>query len=153
MKISVQIPITLPLSPLGREGKGNRTEKRENMVVSAYVLIRVEADKNKSAFEALTKLREVRRAHTVTGPFEIILLLEAKDLHELREVILNKIRGKGGVSRATTCVTGKLGPARYPCPIVRVTEIHAWTKRWGIFPISRGWEFNQYGSSAQITAR
>jgi len=75
VKISVQIPITPPLSPLGREGKGNRTEKRENMVVSAYVLIRVEADKNKSAFEALTKLREVRGAHTVTGPFEIILLL------------------------------------------------------------------------------
>lgn len=47
----------------------------------------------------------------------------------------------------------KLGPARYPCPIVRVTEIHVWTKRWGIFPISRGWEFNQYGPSAQITAR
>jgi len=47
----------------------------------------------------------------------------------------------------------KLGPARYPCPIVRVTEIHAWTKRWGIFPISRGWEFSQYGPSARRMAR
>ena len=48
----------------------------------------------------------------------------------------------------------QLGPARYPCPIVRIIEIHAWTKKkWGIFPISQGWEFNQYGPSERRTAR
>jgi DNA-binding Lrp family transcriptional regulator len=75
------------------------------MAVSAYVLIRVEADKTKNAFESLTKLKEVKTAHTVTGPFDIILLVEARNLHELGETILTKIRGADGVSRTMTCVT------------------------------------------------
>jgi len=79
------------------------------MAVSAYVLIRVEADKTKTAFETLTKLKEVKSAHTVTGPFDIILLVEARNLHELGEVILTKIRGTDGVSRTMTCVTVEKG--------------------------------------------
>jgi len=43
----------------------------------------------------------------------------------------------------------RTGLVRYPCPMVRVIEIHAWTKNIMVtFPISRGWEFNQYGPSA-----
>ena len=75
------------------------------MAVSAYVLIRAEADKTKGAFETLTKFKEVKVAHTVTGPFDIILLVEAKSLHDLGDVILTKIRGTEGVSRTMTCVT------------------------------------------------
>ena len=79
------------------------------MAVSAYVLIRVEADKTKSAFEALTKFKEVKTAHTVTGPFDIILLVDGRNLHELGETILTKIRGTEGVSRTMTCVTVEKG--------------------------------------------
>jgi DNA-binding Lrp family transcriptional regulator len=79
------------------------------MAVSAYVLIRVEADKTKSAFETLTKLKGVKMAHTVTGPFDIILLVEAKSLHELGDAILTKIRGVEGISRTMTCVTVETG--------------------------------------------
>jgi len=75
------------------------------MPVSAFVLIRTEADKTKSAFGVLTKIKGVKMAHTVTGPFDIILLIEAKTLHELGDVILSKIRGVEGVSRTMTCVT------------------------------------------------
>lgn len=75
------------------------------MPVSAFVLIRTEADKTKGAFEILAKLNGVKMAHTVTGPFDIILLIEAKTLHELGDVILSKIRGVEGVSRTMTCVT------------------------------------------------
>ena len=52
---------------------------------------------------------EVKTAHTVTGPFDIIILVEAKNLHELGEVILSKIRGTEGVSRTMTCVTVEAG--------------------------------------------
>ena len=79
------------------------------MAVSAYILIRAEADKTKSAFETLTKLNGVKMAHTVTGPFDIILLMEAKTLHELGDVILTKIRGVEGISRTMTCVTVETG--------------------------------------------
>jgi len=48
-------------------------------------------------------------AHTVTGPFDIILLVEAKTLHELGDVILTKIRGVEGISRTMTCVTVETG--------------------------------------------
>ena len=79
------------------------------MAVSAYVLIRTEADKTKGAFETLIKLKGVKTVHTVTGPFDIILLVEAKTLHELGEVILTKIRGIEGISRTMTCVTVEKG--------------------------------------------
>jgi DNA-binding Lrp family transcriptional regulator len=79
------------------------------MAVSAYILIRAEADKTKSAFDTLTKLKGVKVAHTVTGPFDIILLVEAKTLHELGDVILTKIRGVEGISRTMTCVTVDTG--------------------------------------------
>jgi DNA-binding Lrp family transcriptional regulator len=79
------------------------------MAVSAYVLIRAEADKTKSAFGTLTKLKGVKMAHTVTGPFDIILLVEANNLHELGDVILTKIRGVEGISRTMTCVTVETG--------------------------------------------
>jgi DNA-binding Lrp family transcriptional regulator len=79
------------------------------MAVSAYVLIRAESDKTKSAFATLTKLKGVKMAHTVTGPFDIILLVEAKTLHELGDVILTKIRGVEGISRTMTCVTVETG--------------------------------------------
>jgi len=79
------------------------------MAVSAYVLIRVEADKTKSVFETLAKLNEVKTAHTVTGPFDIILLVEGKTLQELGDMILTKIRGVEGISRTMTCVTVETG--------------------------------------------
>ena len=50
----------------------------------------------------------------------------------------------------------ELGPEEVPRPLVRVIEIHAWPeRRWslGSFPIFRGWEFNQYGASAQMFSR
>ncbi len=75
------------------------------MPVSSFVLIRTEADKTKGAFAILTQLKGVKLAHTVTGPFDIILLVEAKSLQELGDVILSKIRGVDGVSRTMTCVT------------------------------------------------
>ncbi|MDI6755359.1 MAG: Lrp/AsnC ligand binding domain-containing protein [Thermodesulfobacteriota bacterium] len=79
------------------------------MAVSAFVLIRTEADKTKGAFETLTKLKGVKMAHTVTGPFDIILLVEARTLHELGDMILSKIRGVDGISRTMTCVTVETG--------------------------------------------
>jgi hypothetical protein len=93
--------------PLQPEGVGY--EKEEGMAVSAYVLIRVEADKTKSVFETLAKLNEVKTAHTVTGPFDIILLVEGKTLQELGDMILTKIRGVEGISRTMTCVTVETG--------------------------------------------
>ena len=79
------------------------------MAVSAYVLIRVEADKTKSVFETLAKLNEVKTAHTVTGPFDIILLVEGRTLQEVGDMILTKIRGVEGISRTMTCVTVEAG--------------------------------------------
>ena len=51
----------------------------------------------------------------------------------------------------------EVGSEEVPCPVVRVIQIHAWPERnwgwgWGSFSIARGWEFNQYGPSAQRIA-
>ncbi|MBI5043715.1 MAG: Lrp/AsnC ligand binding domain-containing protein [Nitrospirae bacterium] len=74
------------------------------MSLSAYVLIRVVGDKTESAFKFISALKGVKSVHTVTGPYDIIALVEAPDLKGLGEMILSKIRTLDGVRETTTCI-------------------------------------------------
>jgi DNA-binding Lrp family transcriptional regulator len=43
-------------------------------------------------------------AHTVTGPYDIIVLIEAQDLQTIGTIVTEKIRLISGVTRTLTCV-------------------------------------------------
>ena len=43
------------------------------------------------------------------------------------------------------------GLQKYPCPVLRVIEIHPWKERTrGIFPLTVGWQINQEDSSRSL---
>jgi len=83
------------------------------MSVRGYVLIEAEVGKAKAVGEAVQKLKHhdarVTAVDTVTGPFDVIVQLEADDLDKLGNAITDGIQRAEGVQRTTTCLAVRLG--------------------------------------------
>jgi DNA-binding Lrp family transcriptional regulator len=82
------------------------------MAVRGYVLIEAEVGRAKSVGEALTKLKhpdaKVVGVDTVTGPYDVIVQMEADDLDKLGNTITEGIQHIEGVQRTTTCLAVRL---------------------------------------------
>jgi len=82
------------------------------MTMRAYVLIESAVGKAKSVGEGVRKLNftdaSVRSVDAVTGPFDVIALLESDDLDKLGRAITDGIQRVDGVQRTTTCLVVKL---------------------------------------------
>ena len=78
------------------------------MSVRGYVLIEADVGKAKAVGEAVKALEhtdaQVVSSDTVTGPFDVIVQLEADDLDKLGRVITEGIQQVEGVQRTTTCL-------------------------------------------------
>ncbi len=73
-------------------------------MVAAYLLIDAEAGKEIEVVKLLSKIEGIKLAHVVTGLHDVIAFLEARDIKELREVIIKKIRAIKSVRRTVTCI-------------------------------------------------
>lgn len=83
------------------------------MAIRGYVLIETEVGSAKSVGETMQALSHpdarVIAVDTVTGPFDVIVQLEADDLDRLGNCITDGIQGIQGVKRTTTCLAVRLG--------------------------------------------
>lgn len=70
----------------------------------AYVLILTEAGKAFDVLENVKKIEGVLEAYVVTGEFDVIAKVEAKDLKELGNKIVGKIQALKGVVRTLTAL-------------------------------------------------
>lgn len=79
------------------------------MAVKGYVLIETEVGTAKAVAEKLTTLSHndarVTGVDTVTGPFDVIAMLQADDLNSLGSCITGAIQTVPGVKRTTTCLS------------------------------------------------
>lgn len=79
----------------------------------AYVLIESAVGQANAVGEGVGKLTfpdaRVISVDAVTGPFDIIALLESDDLDKLGQAITDGIQRVEGVQRTTTCLVVKLG--------------------------------------------
>jgi DNA-binding Lrp family transcriptional regulator len=79
----------------------------------AYVLIESAVGKAKGLAEGVEKLQfpdaKVASVDAVTGPFDVIALLEADDLDKIGRAITDGIQRVDGVQRTTTCLVVQLG--------------------------------------------
>jgi DNA-binding Lrp family transcriptional regulator len=82
------------------------------MPVRGYVLIEAEVGRAKAVGEAVKALdhqdARVVSVDTVTGPFDVIVQMEADDLDKLGNCITDGIQRVDGVQRTTTCLSVKL---------------------------------------------
>jgi DNA-binding Lrp family transcriptional regulator len=74
------------------------------MAVSAFVLVDVTGDHTKSAYKTITRLEGVKAVYTVSGPYDIIVQIEADSLERLSDLILSRIRSVDGVTKTTTAI-------------------------------------------------
>ncbi len=70
----------------------------------AYVLIEATPKKARSACAGIAKISGVKSAHLVTGPYDIIALLEGSDPTAIGRLVMGKIHRVDGVGRTITCV-------------------------------------------------
>ncbi len=74
----------------------------------AYVLIEAAVGKARSVAAGVNQLDfgEVRliSSDTVTGPFDVIAVLESPDLDTLGRFVSERIQSIDGVQRTTTCI-------------------------------------------------
>lgn len=78
------------------------------MVVKGYVLVETEVGTAKAVGEKLSEMTGtgcVTDVDTVTGPFDVIAMVEADDLNALASCITGSIQTVPGVKRTTTCLS------------------------------------------------
>ncbi len=73
-------------------------------MVAGYLLIDVEAGREIEVVKQLSKIEGVKLAHVVTGLHDVIAFLEARDIKDMREIIIKKIRGIKPIRRTVTCL-------------------------------------------------
>ena len=73
------------------------------MDVSAYILIQTEVGKAAAVAREIAELKGVTQAEDVTGPYDVIVRAEAKNVDELGKMVVAKVQGVDGITRTLTC--------------------------------------------------
>lgn len=74
------------------------------MTARAYVLIETSVGKTKDVALALRKLQGVKEVNGVTGPYDVIAVVEGADLTAVGNVVTSDIHPVGGIERTVTCL-------------------------------------------------
>ncbi len=74
------------------------------MSAKAFVLIETAVGKTKEVVSILNKIEDLKSVDTVTGPYDIIAVLEAEDLNKIGDLITGKIHAIEGITRTVTCL-------------------------------------------------
>ena len=73
------------------------------MVIEAYVLIQTEVGKAAQVAKEVRDIGGVAEAEDVTGPYDVIVRAEAKNVDELGKLVVAKIQSVEGITRTLTC--------------------------------------------------
>jgi DNA-binding Lrp family transcriptional regulator len=74
------------------------------VAAKAFVLIETAVGKNKEVTALLGKLKGVKSVDTVTGPYDIIAVVERENLNDIGDLITGKIHPVPGITRTVTCL-------------------------------------------------
>ena len=75
------------------------------MAAKAFVLIETAVGKTKKVIDILTKTEGIRSVDAVTGPYDIIAVVEENDLNAVGSLVTLKIHPIDGVNRTVTCLS------------------------------------------------
>jgi DNA-binding Lrp family transcriptional regulator len=73
------------------------------MVVQAYILIQTDVGKAAEVAAAIAQVKGVTMAEDVTGPYDVIVRAEARNVDELGKMVVAKVQGVDGITRTLTC--------------------------------------------------
>ena len=74
------------------------------MAAKAYVLIETVVGRTREVTSAIGRLEGVKSVDPVTGPYDIIAVVEGESLNEIGDLVTGKIHPIVGISRTVTCL-------------------------------------------------
>ncbi|MFC2068235.1 Lrp/AsnC ligand binding domain-containing protein [Chloroflexota bacterium] len=74
------------------------------MVAKAFVLIETAVGRNKEVVDTLKQIVGVKTVDTVTGPYDVIAVVEDKNLNSIGDLVTVKIHPIVGITRTVTCL-------------------------------------------------
>ncbi|HEX9822859.1 MAG TPA: Lrp/AsnC ligand binding domain-containing protein [Actinomycetota bacterium] len=72
-------------------------------MVNAYILIQTEVGKAAQVAKEVAEIQGVTAAEDVTGPYDVIVRAEAKNVDDLGKLVVAKIQSVDGITRTLTC--------------------------------------------------
>jgi DNA-binding Lrp family transcriptional regulator len=79
------------------------SHREEERVVNAYILIQTEVGKAAQVAKEVADIKGVAAAEDVTGPYDVIVRAEAKNVDDLGKLVVAKIQAVDGITRTLTC--------------------------------------------------
>lgn len=77
------------------------------MTAKAFVLIETDVGKTKDVVDALQKqkVKEIKTVDLVTGPYDIIAVVEHEDFNAVGSLVTELIHPVPGIKRTVTCLS------------------------------------------------
>jgi DNA-binding Lrp family transcriptional regulator len=72
-------------------------------MVQAYILIQTEVGRAADVAGQIASIVGVTQAEDVTGPYDVIVRAEARDVDELGKLVVAQIQAVAGITRTLTC--------------------------------------------------
>jgi DNA-binding Lrp family transcriptional regulator len=72
-------------------------------MVQAYILIQTEVGKAAAVARQIATIAGVTKAEDVTGPYDVIVRAQARDVDELGKLVVAQIQQVEGITRTLTC--------------------------------------------------
>jgi len=73
-------------------------------MAKAFILIETAVGRNKAVVAALKQIEGVKSVDTVTGPYDVIAIVEGETINDIGDFATAKIRPIAGISRTVTCL-------------------------------------------------
>ena len=73
------------------------------MAVQAYILIQTEVGKAAAVAQEISGIEGVANAEDVTGPYDVIVRAEARNVDELGKLVVARVQSVDGITRTLTC--------------------------------------------------
>jgi DNA-binding Lrp family transcriptional regulator len=73
------------------------------VTVQAYILVQTEVGKAAEVAQEIGQIKGVTLAEDVTGPYDVIVRAEARNVDELGKLVVARVQGVTGITRTLTC--------------------------------------------------
>ena len=74
------------------------------MATKAYVLIETSIGKTRDVVKTLQGVSGMKSVNAVTGPYDVIAVVEGADLTAVGDLVTKKVHTVAGVTRTVTCL-------------------------------------------------
>jgi DNA-binding Lrp family transcriptional regulator len=74
------------------------------VAAKAFVLIETAVGKSREVVESIRQLKGVKSVDIVTGPYDVITVVEGESLNDIGDLVTARIHPIAGISRTVTCL-------------------------------------------------